>query len=152
MLELNPEEITYIYDTVLYESVPEKHDYKTIQHKNGNRIAIFLLEKEFSTEDHTLLKKMMGASQLHEEAYSIIALTQVSDLMAVLVKWHPETVILFGLTLQSPIFQLNRELYKPFRFNQMRILLAESLPKLAKDDSAKKQLWNNGLKPLFNIQ
>jgi hypothetical protein len=57
-----------------------------------------------------------------------------------------------GISFESEIFVGNKKKYKPFTFNRIKIVLTDSLYDLQSDKAKRLLLWNDCIKPLFNIQ
>ncbi len=104
-----------------------------------------------STEKAQLIK-MLEASKLVPEQYNIIQLGGDTR-----VAWHqlrerlgPKIIFLIGIRPSqlgiSSLFQLNA----PNRFNDCVWLPTVSLSELEKNPEAKKQLWNDGMKVVFD--
>jgi hypothetical protein len=77
---------------------------------------------------------------------------QKNAILPIINQLNPETVLLFGLNLNNEALNAQKNLYKPFRFNQIKFLLSNSLSELGANAAMKSSLWTTGLKPLFNIQ
>ncbi len=97
------------------------------------------------------LRKMLDACKLPPEEYNIIQLESGRQ-----VAWHqlrerldPKVVFLIGILPAqlgiSSLFMLNA----PNRFNDRIWLATLSLAELEQNAEAKKQLWVNGMKPIF---
>jgi hypothetical protein len=97
------------------------------------------------------LQKILQACALTADSYHIIQVEAEQQ-----VSWHrvrdkikPEFVILFGVMPQqlgiAAMFRLN----EPNRFNDCIWVPTLSIQDLEKQSDAKKQLWINGLKPVF---
>lgn len=103
-----------------------------------------------STED-AQLKKMLGACKLDAGQYNIIRLDE-----GAMVAWHqlreklqPAIIFLIGVKPEqlgiSAMFTLNA----PNSFNDKTWLPTLSIQELEQNPEAKKQLWINGMKPVF---
>ncbi|WP_276134392.1 hypothetical protein [Polluticoccus soli] len=97
------------------------------------------------------LTKMMQACKLTETDYNTI---QVEEGKA--IAWHqlrdalkPKYVVLLGVHPQQLGISALFHLFAPTRFNDTIWIAGPSLQDLEKQPEAKKQLWLNGLKPVF---
>ena len=79
-------------------------------------------------------------------------LVEKNAVLRIINQLNPETVILFGLSLNNEAFNAQKNVYKPFRFNNIKFLLSNSLSEVSANAAMKSSLWTTGLKPLFNIQ
>lgn len=97
------------------------------------------------------LQKILQACNVIPESYYIIQIEPTEQ-----VPWHqlrdkinPQFVLLFGVMPQqlgiAAMFRLN----EPNRFNDRIFVPTLSVQDLEKQPEAKKQLWLNGLKPVF---
>jgi hypothetical protein len=97
------------------------------------------------------LQKMLEACKLNSSRYNIVRLDDEQQ-----ISWHqlrekvnPKIIFLIGvLPAQlgiSALFQFNRQ----NNFNDRIWLPTLSLSELEKNQEIKKQLWQNGMKPLF---
>jgi hypothetical protein len=97
------------------------------------------------------LKKMMDGSKLNAENYNILRINEGQK-----VAWHqvkeilnPKVIFLIGvLPTQlgiSSLFKIN----EPNSFNDRVWLPSYSLKELDVHADVKKQLWQNGMKPIF---
>ena len=107
------------------------------------------LEKN-SSEEQTLLK-MLQACALQDSDYKIMGIVETSKLAWYKIrdKFQPQIIILAGiLPLQlgiSAMFRLN----EPNRYDDCTWIPTLALSELDKLPEMKKQLWNMGLKPVF---
>jgi hypothetical protein len=97
------------------------------------------------------LKKMMQACQLSEADYNVVQAEEGKVL-----PWHslrttldPVHVILLGITPNQLGIAAIFNFFYPTRFNDCIFIAAPSLQDVEKQPEAKKQLWINGLKPVF---
>lgn len=149
MLELNPEDILSIYNEYLYIDVNNISNHRVVTGQFEQRILVLFLESDYNAGTETMLQKMMASCKLEQKDTYFVALKDENQLLAIVQHYNPITVVSFGLTFQGETIRFNRSAYKPFRFNNIKFLLSDSLTKLNSDDQLKRTLWTNGLKPLF---
>ncbi len=149
MPELNPEDILSIYNEYLYIDIDNisNHNLKAGQYEQ--KILVLFLENDFSIANETMLQKMISSCKLADKDTYSISLNHENDALKVIQQYNPTTVLSFGISFQGEHFRFNKTYYKPFRFNNIKFLLSESLTKLNSDEQLKRTLWTNGLKPLF---
>lgn len=96
-------------------------------------------------------KKMMQACQLNEGDYNILTLTENETVAwhSIRDSLHPQYVILLGIMPQLLGISALFSLFYPNRFNDCIFISGLSLQESEKQPEAKKQLWLNGLKPVF---
>ena len=150
MIENNIEELLHIYDQPIY--IDAVHEEGVMDAKEGAKTPILILSSPDQINQHTelLLEKMMGACKFQKEDYRLVPASQQSLLQRINV-YQPDTVLLFGLSLESETFSSIKEKNKPFRFGGKKFLLCDQLSNIADSPSLKSDLWTNGLKVLFNI-
>jgi len=97
------------------------------------------------------LQKMLQACTLTESSYNIIQFQPAQHL-----PWHklrdhfkPKAVLLLGITPQQLGIAAMFRLFTPNNFDGIIWIAGLSLTELEKQPEAKKQLWQNGLKPVF---
>ena len=133
------------YD-VLWEDVSA-----TIAGAGIRHVLILISETDKGAEEQVQLRKMLDACKLKPEDYNIITL-QADKMIA----WHqlrekldPKIVFLIGIApLQlgiSSLFRLN----EPNSFNDRIFLPTISIREQEQFPDMKKQLWINGMKPIF---
>lgn len=103
-----------------------------------------------SAED-AQLAKMMQACKLNVTDYNILQAAPEKP-----VAWHqlrdtlkPKIVLLLGIHPQQLGISALFHLYAPTRFNECVWIVGPSLQDMEQQPEAKKQLWLNGLKPVF---
>jgi hypothetical protein len=97
------------------------------------------------------LTKILQACKLQTEGYAIIKLAAEKQL-----PWHklreafqPKAVLLFGIMPQQLGISAMFRLFTPNRFNDCVWVASPALAELEQQPEAKKQLWQLGLKPVF---
>jgi len=150
MIENNIHELLHIYgDPIYIWADPE--DVAIYGNKSEQlQILILTLPGQVNLDNAILMDKMMAACKLRKEDYLLVQSAQ-EDLFQWINTYQPETVLLFGLSLESEAFSSLKDKNKPFRFAGKKFLLSESLSTIAASPSLKSDLWTNGLKVLFNI-
>lgn len=143
----SPEDMLYLYkeDLYLLGNLPD-----ATNEVNGKKVLVLYPTEDFTTEAKTMLERMMNACGLGTGDYHLQAVSLPHQVRGFLSLVKPEKAILFGITLQSEGWQIQRPLNQAFRFAGMRFLLAESLGVLLGSNEKKSALWQIGLKPLFN--
>ena len=114
---------------------------------------VLILVQAYSTgsAEESQLQKMLDACGLKEEQYNIIQLNKGQK-----AAWHglreyldPRIIFLIGVTPAqlgiSALFQANM----PNNFNDRVWLPTLSISELEQQPAIKKQLWLNGMKPVF---
>lgn len=115
------------------------------------KVMLLYLAEELNPASDEMLRKMMQSCRLDENDFYRIGI-ESPNLIAPLIRHHqPETLILFGLPWQNGTFQIQKPNYTPFRFAGMKCLLSDGLSMLQQKPELKKELWNKGLKYLFQI-
>lgn len=136
--------------------IREKQAYSQFDYLGNNNRYILILVKEtketyLSESDQAFLTKILGAVKL-----------QFEDIALVNVQTHPKVdftqlknyfsctkLLSFGISA-AEIGLKNSSLNELHEYQNTKIIIAESLSILAKDDSRKKLLWLT-LKKLFNV-
>ena len=150
MNENNIIELLPIYDEALYITSQNKSTFDAKLDKPKADVLVLLAKGDLNDETNILLDKMLAASKFSKEDYQIVSVLQSSVFDA--INHHQSaTILLFGLSLSSEVFNAQKEKYKPFRFGGKKILLCDSLVTIATNPTLKSTLWTNGLKVLFNI-
>lgn len=97
------------------------------------------------------LQKMLQACTLTESSYNIVQLSSAQN-----IPWHklkeqfkPKTVLLLGVIPEQLGISAMFRLFMPNNFDSAIWIAGLSLTELEKQPEAKKQLWQNGLKPVF---
>ena len=117
----------------------------------NKKVLLLYTAEELNGPTDEMLRKMMQSCRLEETDYYRIGIKS-AKLIAPLIRHHqPETIILFGLPWQNGTFQIQKPVYTPFRFAGMKCLLSDGLNTLQQKPELKKELWNKGLKYLFQI-
>jgi len=118
----------------------------------GKRPVLILVQTyQAGGNEATLLSKMLEKAELQPEKYNIIQLDKDK-----IVAWHqlrerlnPDIIFLIGVAPAqlgiSSLFMLN----VPNHFNDRAWLPTFSLAELEQRPDVRKQLWNDGMKPLF---
>ena len=121
--------------------------------KNSAPKDILILVKNYAEEsaEGPQLQKMLEACKLQPRQYNILLLDS-DELLAwyqLREKLDPKIIFLIGILPSqlgiSSLFKLN----EPNRFNDRIWLPTLSISELEQNPDFKKQLWINGMKPLF---
>lgn len=104
-------------------------------------VVVNKLWKDVTTEESTLLSKILAAIRHSLDSVNIVYQTQLDVTQ---FSFKPEAVICFGIAAKG------LTLYEPIEANQVSIVLSESLTDLLKNDAARKLLWQ-ALKRQFKV-
>lgn len=151
MIDAKANEFLHIYNEILYTSDFMGDKPINLIGKYKKKILIIAEKSDFSTEQESLLMKMLQACKINEQDYGILLRENETPVVQLLRQHSPDVLILFGMNLDLPHMRLNKALNKPFRFNRIKMLLTHSLLTLQSNASFKSDLWTNGLKPLFGL-
>lgn len=152
MNEIQIDEVLHIYNETLYTNIDFKASYEILKGSFQQKILILISKDDNLPENQQLLEKMLQACKLQEADYQIAMLPDTSHVLSTINQLQPETVLLFGLHLNNEAFNAQKKLYAPFRFNNIKFLLSNTLREVSTTPALKSSLWTTGLKPLFNIQ
>jgi hypothetical protein len=118
--------------------------------KTANTLVVSTPYATGSAEEMQL-QKMMQACKLADTDYNVLQLEEGKP-----IAWHalrdglkPAYILLLGITPQQIGISAMFSLYYPNRFNDCVFIPGLSLQESEKQAEAKKQLWLNGLKPVF---
>lgn len=151
MNDLQAIEVLHIYQETLYTQVDINHAYRIISGSYGQQILLCITASDEQAHLLELLQKMMHACKLTEVDYQVVVIENMSPVHRVVAQCQPHVCILFGMSLQHESFQSLKKTYIPFRFNQVKMLTTHTLQEINQDATIKSTLWNQGLKPIFNI-
>lgn len=152
MNDIQIDEVLHIYNETLYTNIDSNASYEIIKGSFQQKILILISKEDNLLENQQLLTKMLAACNLQEADYQIGMVLEKNGILQIINQLNPETVLLFGLSLNNEAFNAQKNVYKPFRFNQIKFLLSNSLSEVSANAAMKSSLWTTGLKPLFNIQ
>jgi DNA polymerase III psi subunit len=152
MNEIQIDQVLHIYNETLYTNIDFKASHELLKGSFQQKILILISKEDNLPENQELLAKMLAACKLQEADYQISMLLEKNEVLNIINQLNPETVILFGLSLNNEAFNAQKNVYKPFRFNNIKFLLSNSLSEVSANAAMKSSLWTTGLKPLFNIQ
>ena len=152
MNDIQIDEVLHIYNETLYTNIDSNASYEIIKGSFQQKILILISKEDNLPENQQLLTKMLAACNLQEADYKIGMVLEKNAILQIINQLNPETVLLFGLSLNNEAFNAQKNVYKPFRFNQIKFLLSNTLSEVSANAAMKSSLWTTGLKPLFNIQ
>lgn len=152
MNEIQIDQVLHIYNETLYTNIDSKASHELLKGSFQQKILILISKEDNLPANQELLAKMLSACKLQEADYQISMLVEKNAVLSIINQLNPETVILFGLSLNNEAFNAQKNVYKPFRFNNIKFLLSNSLSEVSANAAMKSSLWTTGLKPLFNIQ
>ncbi|MBL7755408.1 MAG: hypothetical protein JNM44_13120 [Chitinophagaceae bacterium] len=151
MDDLNALSLIHIYSDNFYVNIPDQESNYFLSGNPSGQTAVFTLSTDFDQESQLFLQKMLGACQIQSNAYKALALHHPDRLFTALIDHETESNLIFGLSMQSEIFSVQRPINKPFRFRGKKYLLCRPLAELLHDTTAKAELWTQGLKPLYGL-
>lgn len=150
MQEENLGELLHIYSEMLFA---QKNDTPIPSETLGGyekKVLVMIRKTNLQSEHKVMLEKMLAACNLAEADYLMMQVSQ-DQVLTLVNKHRPISLILFDLTLQNEAFEIRQSPYQPFKFAGMNVLMADALSAIADSQDKKKTIWNKGLKPLFNI-
>jgi hypothetical protein len=126
-------------------------DISLLQNAVPRPVLVVVSAWERGETDASQLTKMLEACKLKPEQYNVLQLTEVDKVSwrQLRVRYQPAVVFLIGVlpaSLGVPVlFRLN----EPNNFNETIWLPTISISELDKYAEVKRQLWINGMKPVF---
>ena len=149
---MNHLEIIPVYDETLFTDKKNK-DKPILKIGNFERKVMTLVHQtDWSEENEDFIKKILLAGNLQINDYLIMVIQNQSQLFEVINQHKPEILFLFGLNLDHEFFKSNKSMYKPFILNDIKIALCDGLNQVKTDKEKRLLLWNQCIKPIFNIQ
>ena len=113
---------------------------------------VISISYEAGSSEEVQLQKILQACKLQQGDYNIVKIAETAAL-----PWYklrdalkPKTILLFGVTPQQLGITAMFRLFAPNHFNDCKWVASPSLTELEKQPEAKKQLWQYGLKPVFD--
>ncbi len=103
--------------------------------------SVVILTKDAKEEDLIFLDKIMTAIGKKKEEIAIINQKNIPPFRLLNQKQKINFLLVFGLQPKAIGLQIAPVFYKFFLFQNTKILLANSLPEIAKNDRYKKTLW-----------
>jgi DNA polymerase III psi subunit len=140
-----------IFDEVLYVNLSTNDAGWELRGNSTAPTAVFLPSVDLNQETELFLQKMLAACKLEPTDYFFILIQKPEQLLSALGAHQKSNNLVFGLEINSEVFNIRKEKDKPFRFNGNKWLLGESLTELLHDHAKKSSLWTKGLKPLYKI-
>lgn len=147
---MNQKAILPIYNETLYSEY--LYDENIIS-KIGNfakKVMIIVPESDWNEQNEMFLKKILASCKIEENDYLILIIKK-NHIHEMINNFNPEILFLFDLNLDTQYFKLNKNLYKAFKLNHIKIALCESLSILQNDKDKRLLLWNQCIKPIFKI-
>jgi len=140
-----------IYDEVLYVNLGTNEAGWELRGNPTAPTVDFLPSVDLNQETELFLQKILAACKLEPEDYCLIIIQKTEQFLSALGAHQKSNNLIFGLEINSEVFNIKKEKDKPFRFNGNKWLLGESLTELLHDQAKKSSLWTKGLKPLYKI-
>ena len=148
---MNHLELIPVYDETLFTD-NKKTEKPVLQIGNFERKVMTLVHQaDWSEENEDFIKKILSAGNLQINDYLIIVIHDQCQLLEVINQSKPEILFLFGLSLDHDFFKSNRSMYKPFILNEIKIAFCDGLNQIKTDKEKRLLLWNQCIKPIFNI-
>jgi hypothetical protein len=145
-------ELLPIYTNEMYLPSPtEMQEANWISKPDQARVLVCVPSMSWNGAVSEFMEKMLKACSLNPSDYAVLGVPEGSLSPSFLRDVEVETLLLFGITLESSQFQLARKPYKPFRFHRFKWLLADEVSEIMTNQKLKSMLWTDGLKPLFGI-
>ncbi len=148
--ELN-EKILPIYDDLLFLTSTLQPDVLKNYLENAQPYLFVYLNSDFSAENKQFLQNLITACKLNNDHIQYLGVDQNQDFNLLFPQLLAKKIVLFGISLKSDIFSTSYIQQHIFEFNGKQLLQTSSLEKLSNNKELKFELWNNGLKPLFDI-
>lgn len=148
---MNHTELLPVYNEALVTIIENEGNIVHKTANSGQKVLAVAKEDEWNGENEVFLKKILSSGNLNDNDY-IIALTgKEGNVFDIISRYAPEVLFLFGVKLESDFFRPNKNLYKPFTFNNIKIVLSDALEVIKSDKDKRLLLWNQCIKPLFKI-
>jgi hypothetical protein len=148
---MNHLELIPVYTETLFEAVADEGNYSAEMSAEAQKIMVMVLKSEWNDTNEIFLKKILGAAKLNDKDYLIKVVGDTENIFPAISALRPEVLFLFGPKLESEFFRSQKSNYKPFIMNQVKIVLSDTLTVLSSDKDKRLLLWNQCIKPLFNI-
>lgn len=120
-------------------------------YKTTATVLVITKPYEPGSGEDVQLQKMLQACKLGDDDYNILQLDDTKPVAwyRIKEKWQPRYVLLLGVLPAQLGISAMFGLFHPNRFGGCTWIPGLSLQELEKQPEAKKQLWQNGLKPVF---
>lgn len=128
-------------------------DDSLVSSLQNSETELLVITIPFSPGDteNTQLQKMMTACNLGREQYTVLQLENEQK-----VSWHhlreklkPKFILLLGILPEQLGISAMFHRFAPNRFNDCLWIAAPTLSEMEAQPDAKRQLWTEGLKPVF---
>jgi hypothetical protein len=106
---------------------------------------------DWDAQNEILLEKILGSCNLNPNDYLILVIPNEANIFEIISLHAPDCLFLFDIQMESDFFKSGKALYKPFTFNRVKMVLADSLRELSSNKEKRLLLWNEAIKPLFKI-
>lgn len=149
---MNHPELLPVYNETLIMSIDNEPD---ITHKTANseqKVLALVKQDEWNEINEDFLKKILSSCNLNDNNYLIAVVSKEENIFDIINKNAPEILFLFGVKLESDFFKHNKLNYKPFTFNNIKMILCDGLNIIKSEKEKRLLLWNQCIKPLFNIK
>ncbi len=147
----NVTELLHIYTEPIIDSTIYDANTADIEGSFEKKILILIQNRSISEEDRTMFSKLLDACSLSVKDCYILYTNNEFAINSIISYYKPEKVILFGLNISNTSFQVQKEMNKPFIFNNISFVQTADLHEVRANTVLKSALWNHGLKPLFVV-
>jgi hypothetical protein len=119
----------------------------------GKKLLIISRPVPAQSPAEAMLRKMMAACKLQDSDYELLAFEegQVPSWSCIQAAGAAPVVLLLGVEPQELTIHAVFQPYAPQAFGGRTYIMARELPELDRDPAAKKALWDQGLKPAFQL-
>ncbi len=150
MIELPGSELLSIYDEMLFVTATDTVSLPDSGFSSPMEVLVLATGADLTPDSVQLVTKMMEACQLKPEAYRIqeASPARVFELKS---RYQPRYIILFGLEPETDSVRISAVRYRPFPFAGIQMILADSLSQIGASPEKKRELWKQGLMPMFNL-
>ncbi len=148
---MNSSELLPIYNETLY-SISSKSS--AVVKRIGNferRVLAVVPVSDWDPQNELLLEKILASCNLNPNDYLILVIPNEANVFELINQQVPDCLFLFDIQMESDFFKSGKPLYKPFTFNRIKMVLADSLQELSANKEKRLLLWNEAIKPIFKI-
>lgn len=125
--------------------LPERATEKSLGHYS---LLILVKEEGYGESEVSLLQKILSAVEFDLNKDALLLKSKSESFHHLKSAYDIKAVVSFGVPLRSVGLNFETKPYQPIEYQEMKFLLAESLPTIAVDKSRKATLWK-ALKAMF---
>lgn len=148
--ELN-EKILPIYDDILFLTEIQNPQILSNYLENAQIILFVYLKSDINAENKQLLQNLITACKVVEAQVQFLEIDLINDFIKLFPHLLAKKIVLFGISLESDILSTAYIQHYLFEFKGKKLVQTSSLTELNTNQELKKILWNNGLKPMFDV-